>query len=859
MLTVLAITTASLQACFMPRSLTVYPMEDALQCLRAAPLTDDVFARTQFTMSHLAELNAFADIARDPPEPYKHLATDVWADLDAINSTFSTGNHSAWDYHAALSEVFLKLKDAHTLYVKPSFFANFILMFPLGIKVDTSGVMRFASYPPRAQFVSESYATLHPEVNLSHLVGRAITRINGKQPLVFLAEWADKYMYISKSSHGRVNAALIQGFFQRPMHVFNFPAQEDWTNTFTVEGQDVQLSHVVFSYLELFDDRDATAAYEKCVYNSTKGNAEVLHGEDLLTGNAGDLLRRASRDFYADVFDTHYALAAPVFERTKDSVDLLPEKLGSNRFRASNSTSDELLRLAGDDMFSLYRYTSNATEADNSAVFVLSIVSFSPHDPNATLYGLHDALQMVRDGNATHFVISVVSNGGGYVSLGHILARAISPTQYPLYGAYNIRRSKAVDSHVDGGSMFTSMKRTHLYNGSIITKGETDEETSLSADPTDWYFKDFQAYPEIDSGVYHGKKNVTFSQTYAFDDDEVTGMADGLALLYAFPGLDLSPDRIILVTDANCGSTCSCFAKHLAQDRRLVTLGVGGTAGLSPDDYAHGAEPYDVASFAGGAVMDSRSFEYAYASMKYLMNLTEKRRPLHAEMMDNISMPTDAYHRFAFMEMFSWNIKRDPVGSYSPLEYIPVPVDIVLPLFPTSIDWQGPTGLFRFLPDVYGVLKTIEATHRNNQCPAQYKGHAFAPQIVEVLAFENDAVSGFDKDVECVAPSSDANRYGRYLPSCNQTCVFYDCEFGYYVDPFNASSFSGDICVLRVDNHAHDNYPLKNKYTGLTASHYVVYILFAAIVMFLIFVVVHNRCPKAVNACFRRCRKAASG
>jgi len=72
--------------------------------------------------------------------------------------------------------------------------------------------------------------------------------------------------------------------------------------------------------------------------------------------------------------------------------------------------------------------------------------------------------------------------------------------------------------------------------------------------------------------------------------------------------LDLSPSQVVLLTDALCGSTCACFSKHLAQLHNVYAIGFGG---------AYDSEDvFDVASFAGGAVMDSVSYEDSVSKLK---------------------------------------------------------------------------------------------------------------------------------------------------------------------------------------------------------------------------------------------------
>ena len=101
------------------------------------------------------------------------------------------------------------------------------------------------------------------------------------------------------------------------------------------------------------------------------------------------------------------------------------------------------------------------------------------------------------------------------------------------------------------------------------------------------------------SWYYKGDDNMTI--WYSFDDDSDPEIAEIVSKIYAFTGIDYDPTDVILVTDGLCGSTCSCFAKHLLQLQNIRAVYIGGSNSSR--------DVFDVASFAGGTVMDSMAFE----------------------------------------------------------------------------------------------------------------------------------------------------------------------------------------------------------------------------------------------------------
>lgn len=65
--------------------------------------------------------------------------------------------------------------------------------------------------------------------------------------------------------------------------------------------------------------------------------------------------------------------------------------------------------------------------------------------------------------------LSVVSNGGGWTSLGHLLAAGLFHTEYPIYGRYNLRKSNIVDLLLKSNSEFTDSHRVDWITGETLT------------------------------------------------------------------------------------------------------------------------------------------------------------------------------------------------------------------------------------------------------------------------------------------------------------------------------------------------------------------------------------------------------
>lgn len=793
-------------ACRMPDTKQVYPIASALNCLRAPKLEVGVVERTQETVEALLGMNVFLDVSKQPPAPYEYLAYDVEEALAEVGETYANSvGRPAWDYFQAVSASFLPLKDAHTLYVKPSFFGSFVLTFPLSLQVDDRGEMVFGKLPDRMSYVTESYSNVFPGADLKSLIGKAIVKINGQDPMLWLAEWSDKNVYSTKSAHGRINSALSGDFISRALHVYALPEDAEQAVSFELKDGSLHLlSFVVYSKVPYSSDEDAIAAYKACFEEPAAGmDADA---DAVAPASRQSPLRRfieeqkARKLFARDPVATKRALADMALAKRR-------------------GTSEETFKhvIGDDDAFDLYAYENTDTRQNNDVVFVLAVYSFSPSDFNNHIFKMVEALQHVKDSNATHLIISVVSNGGGYVTLGHLLGRALFPSAYPIYGSYNIRVNDVTDALASLGADFLTMRRTDTYSGDVITSGKPDDDMS-------WYLSEErrESYPEIDEDIYHGQRSARFSARFAFDDDDAEDpeMQRALEAFYNFRGLDMSPDRVAVVTDGQCGSTCACFTKHLGEDHRVAMIGLGGVAGIS--GYAHSSEPYDVSAFAGGTVDDS---EHVADSIAHLV----ASGVAIPDILQKIDMPGDAYMRFAFHQIFSWDVATYGMDSYTPLEYHVVPVHTVLPIFPTESDWQGITGLQKFVGRSYSLLKEREMTQGGSACHAS--------ELSETLHMK--AENAFLEGSTC-AIEGDPTARGAY--DCSGACVAYDCQPAYGKNPYTLESIlaSGGSesdwkCEQRRDTHAFDNledYPVASGIHGGHIALIIVMILILALLVY---------------------------
>jgi len=93
-----------------------YDYSDILKCLDQVPFSATLRTATMANVRKTMQLYAFRDIVKNSPEsPLTHISVDLDAEFTRIEqATYNTD----YDFQSDLAGVFLKLKDAHTLFVK---------------------------------------------------------------------------------------------------------------------------------------------------------------------------------------------------------------------------------------------------------------------------------------------------------------------------------------------------------------------------------------------------------------------------------------------------------------------------------------------------------------------------------------------------------------------------------------------------------------------------------------------------------------------------------------------------------------------------------------------------------------------
>ncbi|CAL5971126.1 Conserved_hypothetical protein [Hexamita inflata] len=351
-----------LDLCKMEDITEVYSISTAIECMNALLLTQEVFNQNQKSVENLLELYVFKETAANPPIEYAHLAVDINAGLTQIRSNYQAKFDAgvpiqARCYYNDLANLFLKLKDPHTLFIQPNYFFNFKLYFPF-ILENSKGQFYAKNYPTTSIFFSDlqaRYEKIYGQLEINQ--NDRIIKINNQEPLQYLTQFSNKYDYTSKSEHGRLNSQLLSNFYVKRLDLFTLPDVKDQQFVFQFEsGKQIQVNLVVKIAKPLISSQAAIEMY----------NNEINNKKNPYLDKTNKLI--------------------PILKNRYQIFDQNPSNFASNEY-----DEDFEKVLESPNYFILYKYNKNITTQKFD--YVLSIKSFNPTN---ILIGLKDTVKLLR-------------------------------------------------------------------------------------------------------------------------------------------------------------------------------------------------------------------------------------------------------------------------------------------------------------------------------------------------------------------------------------------------------------------------------------------------------------------------------
>lgn len=660
---------------------TLYSLSDVRACFDSIPLeVTKVGEQTVGTLMNLSSMYVFKEMAVHPIYPYndssnfyKVREVDIDAELVKINASLSL-YACDFDFHNALSGVYLPLKDPHTRYDKPRGYGYFYLILPVTVSGLPEGSSDEVSFTLRDLSNEYGYATWQfneilakNNVSLHDFFQKPIKSINGIPTLEALQMFADDVCYVSKNPHARLNSALARDFFLRPLRQFQWPGSTNSpmdTASYTfvfADGSELVVPLYVLVSTPMYST-DTLTFY----------NYYTRHASDMHTPHQTDMPVSPMVSFTRDTFS-----AAGVGFSESQTIKPYADSDYDDGFHFASLLKGKCLTLEALQL----------VETNEYLAFLLTIPDFAPSDIMAYVNEFAEAMTIVDSTSKTmkdpRLIVNLIKNGGGYITLGYRSLHVLAPHVNPTYGRYTIRKSP-LSLHMASNK------------GDFADQPRYDLDSWVQFRENYWYTKSSV------SVTYPSAKQEEFSDRYTFDLAYDELRAESLFVrLWNIPTpsfLVNGTDKLAFITDGCCGSTCATFAKRASESRAGVWFGVGGNPTLYPSKNAHETVDMDVASFAGGSVLDT----------DYLFAQEWTKNPKIAKIVS--PLPSSALHRFAFEQLYSWNVtaaRPDIDPQYTPLEYVNNPVDDYLThWFSPGSEYNGREARRKLAISAYNKLST---------------------------------------------------------------------------------------------------------------------------------------------------------
>lgn len=234
---------------------------------------------------------------------------------------------------------------------------------------------------------------------------------------------------------------------------------------------------------------------------------------------------------------------------------------------------------------------TDATDAGVSRTLVMKVASFSPPGEYQDAWaGFLGEAETCLSTDFDMVVVDVMQNGGGYVCLGlrllELLVEEYEDDHTLVQMKYDLPHSTLMDQYVK------VVNAPDPYPDPAMVEQILNPETQESYVNGDAYY--YPGRNVTQGGVVNWRTNF-----FALDCREAEAMpADGFR-----PAKFMPPEKLIIMTDGTCGSTCASFTKIPQEHKKATFVGVGGLWD----------EGMDVSSFAGGFVCNP----------DYLQNIAE--------------------------------------------------------------------------------------------------------------------------------------------------------------------------------------------------------------------------------------------
>jgi len=451
------------------------------------------------------------------------------------------------DFQEYVQAIFQSTLDAHTRYQKPACYnAVFIQPFAFDMRV-VENVSSIANEPKvflMKNLYTDTYPNYIPGVDVASLIDKEVVLLNGLELTTAVAAWGDTHETRSNNPGIRFNSAIRSYLYRNAMSLNILPIS-DLVLTFA-DGSTATIPWLV-SFSTGFGDSTYCAAPPTS--QSLQSKTHSFHHDHL------------ELDPHLD--QPPVQLKTAVLEESRPDREIIVD---TNPYYVS--------------CFIQTMSTKNSSVADVSRVLVMKVSSFSP--PGEYLDAWTQFLEYAGYCLSVDYdmvVVDVMQNGGGYVCLGlrliEMLVEEYNLDHTKVQMNYDLPHSPLMDTYID------VVNAPNPYPDPAEVEQILDRLTQKP-------FPDGKAYYYPGRNVTQGGVTSWRTNWFSLDCTEAEVLpANGWK-----PSKYMPPEKLIILTDGTCGSTCASFTKIPQEHGKATFVGAGGLWDQS----------MDVSSFAGGFV-----------------------------------------------------------------------------------------------------------------------------------------------------------------------------------------------------------------------------------------------------------------
>eukprot|EP01119_Soliformovum_irregulare_P011568 TRINITY_DN2911_c0_g1_i1.p1 TRINITY_DN2911_c0_g1~~TRINITY_DN2911_c0_g1_i1.p1 ORF type:complete len:629 (-),score=162.68 TRINITY_DN2911_c0_g1_i1:176-2062(-) len=515
-----------------------YSRDAIFSCFDSIPFDERIKETTLNALQKAMPLFTFLDIASHPPPDFPLERVNLYKEFQRINTSSYQGD---FDFHMDLTKTFLKLKDAHTKYVPPACYSNFIFYQPLpmvSFMSDREQIIGTTEYinPVMLEHWSEK------GIDLRQYAGAIVLELQGITAMAYIAEWSQKELGYSKDPGTRFelalripspfNAFLKRGefgyFSARNLGASPFPSESDLT--YKLKLANGTIVTVTFPW-EGLSSRSIinTAQFNSiCASSSTK---------------------------------------SPFLDFSSSLNFQLENTTSTFNFQLENQLENQL------EIVPILNDTDSGIgfwQVDEKTM-VLYIDTWEPPSQRRFFDSVNRGILAGISRNLTRLILDMTLNGGGDICLGRQFLKYLfpnkinwGPTDVPVSDlAVNLTRSSMLYEQF---TFWTPQKWANQSNVQY-----TDDSWLVPG------------HPKIRGGFHRNFSEIIHVFPFGCGDPP-----------FQIPN-SYFPGEILVLSRGFCGSTCALVADHLNLYEKVKTLTIGGFHG----------RPQGYTSFPGLQVLDS--------------------------------------------------------------------------------------------------------------------------------------------------------------------------------------------------------------------------------------------------------------